>query len=195
MPEKVVVFVRPGDPGCQSALIYLQERNVDFAPVDITADPQAAELLMNRLGKVVTPTFLIGDKVIVGFDPVQLSRYLPKPPDAEAKVSFGAAVRTVSTEVAQAHGLTYSFGVEVGTVREGSPAALAGIEDGDLITQIGAYSITRGEQQFRTAIAGRSPGDKMTLTVVHGSDAREVTVQFPAENAPDESATAAVERT
>ena len=42
---------------------------------------------------------------------------------APVGVSFGAAVRGVTPEIARAHGLPAAYGVEVGGVRPGSPAA------------------------------------------------------------------------
>ena len=74
-------------------------------------------------------------------------------------MSFGAGVRTVTPAIAAAHGLPAAYGVEVGPVRDGSPAAVAGVRSGDVITAIGAYTLTGGEAQFRTAVAARHPGD------------------------------------
>ncbi|MGI8846980.1 MAG: glutaredoxin domain-containing protein [Candidatus Dormibacteria bacterium] len=189
MAEIVTVFVRPGDPSCERALAYLRERSIQFQIVDITAEPQAAQLLLSRVGQVVVPTFVVGDKLVVGFDPVQLARYLPRQeepaaePETEPAVNFGAAVRSVSPEVARAHGLPYAYGAEVGPVKQESPAATAGIATGDLITEIGAYTLTGGADQFRTAVAGRLPGDTMTLTTMHDGESRVVEVHFPQPDA------------
>jgi S1-C subfamily serine protease len=80
-------------------------------------------------------------------------------------VSLGAAVRSVSPEVARERGLPATYGVEVGRVAEGSPASVAGILPGDLITAI---------------------GDSMTLTVRRGSDDLGVVVSFPEPAASQE---------
>lgn len=94
-------------------------------------------------------------------------------------VSFGAAVRGVSSEVAAAHRLPWRYGVEVGPVRDGTPAAEAGIRPGDVITQIGPYTLDGGAEQFRIAIAARRPGDTMALTVRREGEDLSVTVEFP----------------
>jgi S1-C subfamily serine protease len=101
-------------------------------------------------------------------------------------VSLGAAVRSVSPEVARERGLPATYGVEVGRVAEGSPASVAGILPGDLITAIGAYTLSGGAEQFRTAVAARRPGDSMTLTVRRGSDDLGVVVSFPEPAASQE---------
>jgi glutaredoxin len=163
--ETVTLFVRPSDATCEAAERYLDEKKVVHTTRDITKDPSASAVLFGKLGKIVVPTFLIGDRMIVGFDPVQLLRYLPKDESQEEHVAFGAAVRTLTPGVAAAGGLNAAFGVEVGDVKEDSPAAQAGIRKGDIITAIGAYTLTGGAQQFRTAIGAKRPGDNMTLTV------------------------------
>jgi glutaredoxin len=197
MAEVVTVFVRPGDPSCERAVAYLRERSIEFQLVDIVAEPQAAQLLLSRVGQVVVPTFVIGDKLLVGFDPIQLARYLPAAPTPEgvpAGVNFGAAVRTVTADVAGRHGLPYAYGVEVGPVREGSPAAVAGIQTGDLITDIGAYTLTGGADQFSIAVGARQPGDTMTLTTLRDGESRAVEVHFPAD-APTDSGSAGADFT
>jgi glutaredoxin len=178
MADAVTLFVRPGDPGCESARRYLDEKKVAYTTRDITKDPSASAVLFGKLGKIVVPTFLIGDRMIVGFDPVQLLRYLPKDESQEEHVAFGAAVRTLTAEVAAASGLNVTFGVEVGDVKPASPAEHAGICKGDIITAIGAYTLTGGAQQFRTAISAKRPGDTMNLTISRGGKEMSVEVTF-----------------
>lgn len=187
MADAITVFVRQGDPQCEALLQYLDQRSVTYTTKDVTADPSATAVLFGRLGRVAVPALLIGERLIVGFDPVQLSRYLPRPEESGPGVSFGAAVRGVTVEVARAQGLPAAFGVEVGPVHEGSPAAVAGIRRGDIVTAIGPYTITGGTEQFRIAVAARHPGDSMTLTVWRDGAPIETTVEFPREDAPAEA--------
>jgi len=182
MSEQVTVYVRAGDPACAAALQYLAQRGVEHRVRDILTDPSASAILLGRMGRVTVPAFQIGDRLIVGFDPVQLSRYLPRPEGEEGSgVSFGAGVRTVTPAIAAARGLPAAYGVEVGPVRSGSPAAAAGVHPGDVITAIGAYTLTGGESQFRTAVAARHPGDSMVITVWRDAASQALAVEFPAE--------------
>ncbi len=100
-----------------------------------------------------------------------------------AGVSFGAAVRGVTPDIARQHGLPAAYGVEVGSVRPGSPAEAAGVQPGDVIVGIGPYTLHGGAEQFRTAVAARQPGDAMAITVWRDGDQFETTVAFPAEAA------------
>jgi glutaredoxin len=180
MAEPVTVFVRSGDPTCAAALQYLAQRGVEHRVRDILTDPSASAILLGRLGQVSVPAFQIGDRLLVGFDPVQLSRYLPRPDaDGGPAVSFGAGVRTVTAAIAAQRGLPAAYGVEVGPVRDGSPAAAAGVRPGDVITAIGAYTLTGGEAQFRTAVAARHPGDSMAISVWREGTSQDLAVQFP----------------
>ena len=117
--------------------------------------------------------------MMVGYDPVQLARLLPSGTQEESRVAFGAAVRTLSADLARERGLPTTWGVEVGRVTPDSPAAEAGVRPGDVITAIGAYSLAGGAEQFRAAVAARRPGDTMTLTVRRDGDDQVVVVTFP----------------
>jgi glutaredoxin len=183
MPSEVTVFVRAGDPQCAALLAYLEQRAVPHTVRDVTADPSAAAILFGRLGRVAVPALIVNDRMIVGFDPVQLARFLPRQQGDEPAVSFGAAVRSVTRDLAREHGLAASFGVEVGPVREGSPASAAGVRTGDVITAIGGYTLTGGADQFRTAVGARRAGDTMTITVWRDDAFTDLAVEFPRETA------------
>lgn len=179
MTAEITAFVRAGDPQCDALLRYLDQRGLTYTARDVTADPSASAILFGRLGRVAVPALTVNDRMIVGFDPVQLARLLPSTEAAGPPVSFGAAVRSVTRDVAREHGLPAAFGVEVGPVHEGSPAADAGVRPGDLITAIGAYTLTGGAEQFRTAVGARHPGDSMQITAWRGGAPVGLTIEFP----------------
>ena len=54
-------------------------------------------------------------------------------------------------------------GVEVAGAQSGTPAADAGLTQGDVITAIGGQSVTSGTQITEYLVA-RHPGDKVSLT-------------------------------
>jgi len=176
---QVTVYVRPGDPDCALVLHFLQQRGVEHTVRDVTADPGASAVLFGRLGRIAVPAVQVGERLLVGYDPVQLARFLPQPDSPDDHVAFGAAVRAVSADVAREHGLPATFGVEVGRVSPGSPAEAAGIQPGDIITAIGPYTLHGGAEQFRTAVAARRPGDVMALSVWREGADQRVDVVFP----------------
>lgn len=185
MSDAVTVFVRPGDPASEATLRYLDQRGVAYNKRDVLSDPSATAILFGRLGRVVVPVVQVGERLLVGHDPVQLARFLPRPDGEEQHVSFGASVRTVTSEIAQEKQLPATYGVEVGQVKPGSPAEAAGILPGDVITGIGPYTVNGGADQFRRAVSLRQPGDTMMLTVWREGDISELAVAFPAETPPE----------
>ena len=189
MADEVTVFVKPGDPGSEATLRYLDQKGVTYKTRDVLTDPSATAILFGRLGRVTTPVVQIGERLLVGHDPVQLARFLPRDGQEEPTVSFGAAVRSVTKEIASDKGLPATYGVEVGSVKEGSPAEGAGIQAGDVITAIGPYTLNGGADQFRRAVALRRPGDSMALTLWRDRSSVDVAVSFPATPLPaDETA-------
>jgi len=186
--EPITVFVKPGDPASESVRRYLEQRGLAHTVRDVLTDPSATAILFGRLGRVVVPVVQVGDRLLVGSDPVQLARFLPRAGGTEPAVSFGASVRGVTPEIAAEKRLPATYGVEVGQVKPGSPAELAGIRPGDVITGIGAYTLDGGADQFRRAVAARHPGDSMTLTVWRDAEPVEAVVAFPAPAPLEESA-------
>jgi membrane-associated protease RseP (regulator of RpoE activity) len=185
----ITVYVRAGDPDSEAVLVHLRSRGHRFTTRDVLSDPSASAVLFGRLGRVTVPVVQVGDRMMVGYDPVQLARLLPSAAQQEEpRVAFGAAVRTLSSELARERGLPTAWGVEVGRVTPDSPAAEAGILPGDVITAIGPYSLAGGADQFRTAVAARRPGDTMTLTVRRGGDDLVLVVSFPKVAAQDGAA-------
>ena len=103
---------------------------------------------------------------------------------------LGVSGQTISPDVAKALGLHVSQGVLVASVESGSPAAKAGIRGGhtqvalqnqvyvtggDVITKIDGQSVSSNEQ-LSTIVIGRKSGDKVTVTVVRGTQTVNIDV-------------------
>jgi glutaredoxin len=54
----------------------MDDQGYEYTTVDIEEVPAAAERVVELAGKVVTPTFEIGDVCIVDFDPEALKKAL-----------------------------------------------------------------------------------------------------------------------
>ena len=68
-----------------------------------------------------------------------------------------------------------SGGAQIGEVRSGSPAADAGLEAGDVVTELDGDEISNGDE-LRSAIATQKPGDKVELTIERNGDTQTITV-------------------
>lgn len=72
-------------------------------------------------------------------------------------------------------------GAEVMDVTEGSPAAKAGIEKGDIITKVGAADIT-SPQKLSDIITGLKSGNKVKIQILRNNKTKEVTAELGERN-------------
>ncbi|TIO63970.1 MAG: trypsin-like serine protease, partial [Mesorhizobium sp.] len=77
---------------------------------------------------------------------------------------LGVQIQPVTQDVASAIGLDHPGGALVAAVTDGSPAAKAGIETGDVITGFAGQEI-KDPKDLSRAVADVSPGSKETLSV------------------------------
>jgi putative serine protease PepD len=68
-------------------------------------------------------------------------------------------------------------GATVSSVRSGSPASSAGIQNGDVITAVDGNSITTTDQ-FITVVDRHAPGDTVTLTLKRGGQTLQIKVKL-----------------
>ena len=73
---KVVIFTQPDCPPCHIVKLFLSERGVAFEERDIQADPGAVKELLEKYKSHSTPTLVIGEEVMIGFDPERLDEIL-----------------------------------------------------------------------------------------------------------------------
>jgi len=98
----------------------------------------------------------------------------------------------LTADVANEYGLSVQNGAFIApsndptnpSVISGSPAAVAGLQERDVITQIDGTNIDQ-THSLTSLMDQHQPGDKLTLTVLRGSDTKHVTVTLgtlPASN-------------
>ena len=73
--KRVLLYSQPGCPPCYAVKQFLQTHNVAFEYKDVQADPVALRELMD-LNSRSTPTIVVGDEVMIGFDPERLEAML-----------------------------------------------------------------------------------------------------------------------
>jgi serine protease Do len=121
--------------------------------------------------------------------------YLALPADADLKARIEALGRgetpyrphlgvgiipgRVARRLRQAVGLQDQDGLLVRIVEEGSPAAAAGLQQGDYIVQAGGAAIAEVEDLYQ-AMEGQAPGAALELTLLRGTEQRTATVTLPA---------------
>lgn len=86
-----------------------------------------------------------------------------------ARERLGLAVQPLTPALAKQLGVPDTGGLVVAGVKDGSPAAEAGIQSGDVIVQVNRKP-TRTVAEFRQALAAQKPGEP-TLLQIHRGDA------------------------
>jgi glutaredoxin len=73
--KRVILYGQPGCPPCSAAKRFLTSLKVPFEYKDVTADHSTLSELA-RLNSRSTPTIVVGDEVMIGFDPGRLEQLL-----------------------------------------------------------------------------------------------------------------------
>jgi serine protease Do len=94
---------------------------------------------------------------------------------AAQRAWLGVQVTRVSPEDAEAFGLPAIAGVVVQSTTEDGPGADAGLEQGDVITELDGMTIGSGGD-LQQLVAEHSKGDEVTLTVYRDGKARRLDV-------------------
>ncbi|MEK3800087.1 glutaredoxin domain-containing protein [Peribacillus sp. FSL H8-0477] len=64
----VVLYTQPDCPPCKIVKLFFKENNITYTEKDIRADSAAMNELTNKYGSYSTPTVIIKDEVIIGFE-------------------------------------------------------------------------------------------------------------------------------
>jgi putative serine protease PepD len=70
-------------------------------------------------------------------------------------------------------------GASIAEVRPGTPAAAAGLREGDVVTEIDGEAVADADE-LRTLIDARQPGDSVELTIVRDGDEQTIEVELAA---------------
>jgi serine protease Do len=93
------------------------------------------------------------------------------------RLGVGIAPSWVARRMRRAVGLPDREGVLVRDVEDGSPAARAGIAEGDLIVEAAGKQIREPDDVF-DALGSVSAGQSLTVKIVRGTEERSVDVSF-----------------
>jgi serine protease Do len=105
---------------------------------------------------------------------------------------LGVQIQPITDEIAESLGIDSTNGAIVADAMADSPAADAGIEAGDVITDVNGRSV-KDPKSLSQMIAGIEPGEKITVTVVREGSERQITVTLGDLNDFDESQIATAE--
>jgi glutaredoxin len=74
--SKPTIFTQNDCPPCKIVKMFLNEYQIEFTEKNITLDQKAKDELTQVYGAFSTPTVIVNDEVIIGFDLKRLSKAL-----------------------------------------------------------------------------------------------------------------------
>jgi serine protease Do len=89
---------------------------------------------------------------------------------------MGAMIQDVTPSLAKEFKIKQGSGALVGEVKSGGPADRAGVQAGDVITEIDGHPV-RDSRSLRLRVAGTKPGTTLALKVVRDGEAKTLDVK------------------
>jgi glutaredoxin 3 len=167
----VKVYSTPTCGYCNMAKKYLQEKGIAYKEYDVSVDAEAAREMVNLTGQMGVPVITVDNEVIVGFDRPLLDKLLASGGNGNGngyKASLGLSVADAS-KLAQKTGLPPIFGAFVGRVQPGSPGEKAGLQPGDIVTEINMQPINNASD-LENKVASMTRGSKVTIVYQREND-------------------------
>lgn len=72
----VIIYSTPTCPYCHKAKEYLEKKGVAFEDVDVSADAQRQQEMVEKSGQMGVPVLDINGTIIVGFDQAKIDAAL-----------------------------------------------------------------------------------------------------------------------
>jgi serine protease Do len=158
----------------------------DFIQTDAAINPgNSGGALLNARGELIGINTAIlsggGGNQGVGFAiPVNMAKYVMGEILKNGKVVrgyIGVGIQDVTPELARVFHVAGDKGALVSSVEANSPGAKAGLQRGDVITEINGEAVT-GQNELRLKIATMSPGTTVHLKVNRNGEVHDFSVEL-----------------
>jgi len=77
-PEPFQLYVKTWCPWCIRAMAMLDQAGYRYEKIDVEADPAAYREMIRRSGQSLTPTLVVGERVLADFGPPELLAFLQR---------------------------------------------------------------------------------------------------------------------
>lgn len=101
---------------------------------------------------------------------------------------LGVSLSTVNAQNAQRYGLSVDSGAYVAAVSEGSGAAEAGLQEGDIITKFDGENV-ESASDLMLDVRSKNPGDKVTLAVNRNGETKQIEVTLGSDESTQSAST------
>jgi glutaredoxin 3 len=164
--SEVVVYTTPTCGYCHQVKQYLAQRQVPFREIDVAADAQAANEMVNLSGQRGVPVVVIDGQVVVGFNTTRIDQLLSA--RATRRAQMGVSVAD-ALKMAQKLGSGSTEGAYVGKVKPLSAGDRAGLVTGDVIVALAGQAIADATD-LETALSSLVPGETVSLVFIRGGE-------------------------
>jgi serine protease Do len=157
----------------------------DFIQTDAAINPgNSGGALLNARGEVIGINTAIlsgnaGGNQGIGFAiPINMAKYVMDQILKYGKVVrgyIGVGIQDLTPDLAKAFNVPAEKGALVGSVEPNSPGAKAGLQRGDVITEINGEPVT-GQNDLRLKVAAMAPGTIVHLKILRNGETRDVTL-------------------
>jgi glutaredoxin-like YruB-family protein len=76
--RRVIVFTQPDCLPCEAVKLFLRDRGVEFEEKNVFEGFAAVREMRQKYHSRSTPTVVVGDQVLIGFNPERLDQLLAK---------------------------------------------------------------------------------------------------------------------
>jgi serine protease Do len=169
----------------------------DFIQTDAAINPgNSGGALLDARGEVIGINTAIlsggsGGNQGIGFAiPINMAKYVMDQILKHGKVIrgyIGVGIQELTPDLAKQFNVPAEKGALVGSVEPSSPAAKAGLQTGDVITELDSQPIT-GPNDLRLKVGKMAPGTSVHLKVLRNGETRDVSLKLG--EAPSGKATA-----
>ena len=76
LPRKIIVFTQPDSLPCEAVKLFLRDRCANFEERSVLDDENVVRELKEKYNSRSTPTLVVDDEVLIGFDPERIDELL-----------------------------------------------------------------------------------------------------------------------
>jgi glutaredoxin 3 len=142
----VTIYTTPTCGFCHQLKSYFRQQGIAFTEYDVSQDPYRANEMVRLSGQQGVPVSVIDGNVVLGADIPRVNEILAQRGGSSPKLGLSIAD---TDQIAAKKGMQLPRGAYVGRVRPASPAALAGVQPGDVIVQLAGQAVQARQDVHR----------------------------------------------
>ena len=85
---KITLFTQPDSLPCEAVKLFLKDRGAKFDELDVSRDEAALRDLKHKYNSRSTPTLVVDEQVLVGFEPERIDEMLGSAPKRSLRLGL-----------------------------------------------------------------------------------------------------------